>query len=99
VATHWVSKVRLNRVDIDFLSARLEVDELGLMRHWRLHVEGPTQLESLVEALSQGTTLTVAMHTRDGHDYRGEAFVTSTSETRDGARLVAFTGSGPLRSW
>ena len=90
-------KLRHDRTEIGFLSARLLEEESATESNWQLRVEEPASVEGFRDHLTDGSSMSLGMVTRDGVHLRGEAYVSSISDGMDAARMVALAGTGPLR--
>jgi hypothetical protein len=90
-------KIRHDREEIGFLSARIDVEEAGREPFWHLRVEAPGNTEDFRDHLSDGSSMALGMITRDGVHLRGEAYVSSISDGADAATVVVLAGAGPLR--
>ncbi len=96
MTTHRLMRLRHNRDNLGFLSASLMVDDPHANRHWLLRLESPSTLDLFRDCLGTGSALSLNMITRDGEIYRGEACVSSVSDSIDGPTLVSLAGVGPL---
>ncbi len=90
-------KLRHDRTEIGFLSARLVEEESGRESNWQLRVEEPASVEDFRDHLMDGSSMSLGMITRDGAHLRGEAYVSSVSDGMDAATMVVLAGAGPLR--
>jgi len=90
-------KIRHDRAEIGFLSARIDEEEAGREPFWHLRVEAPASTEDFRDHLSDGSSMALGMITRDGVHLRGEAYVSSISDGVDVATVVVLAGAGPLR--
>ena len=90
-------KLRHDRTEIGFLSARLVEEESARESSWQLRVEEPASVEDFRNHLTDGSSMSLGMVTRDGVHLRGEAYVSSISDGMDAATLVVLAGAGPLR--
>jgi hypothetical protein len=96
-----VSSGRLLRIkhdhrDIGFLSARVVTDD-GYRTAWTLRVVSPADIDEFRTHLADGTCMTLTMVTRGGDHFRGEACVSSVSDSVDTASVVTLAGMGPLQ--
>ncbi len=96
MTTHRLMRLRHNRDNLGFLSASLMVDDPAANRHWLLRLESPSTLDLFRDCLGTGSALSLNMITREGDTYRGEACVSSVSDSIDGPTLVSLAGVGPL---
>ena len=90
-------KLRHDRTEIGFLSARLLEEESATESSWQLRVEEPSSVEGFRDHLTDGSSMSLGMVTRDGVHLRGDAYVSSISDGMDAARMVVLAGTGPLR--
>ena len=89
-------RLKHDRTDMGFLSAQVSEDEPGRHPFWSLRVESPSSTEPFRNHLSDGSSMSFSMITRDGSHLRGEAYVASISEGVDAATVVVLAGAGPL---
>jgi hypothetical protein len=97
MTTHRLLRLRHDREDVGFLSASLMVEDPTANRHWLLRLESPSTLDLFRACLGSGSAMSFSMITRDGLIYRGEACVSSLSDSTDGPTSVALAGVGPLQ--
>ncbi len=90
-------RLRHDRVDMGFLSASLSEEEAGREPFWTLRVESPASMETFRIHLTDGSSMSLSMVTRDGSLLRGEAYVSSISDSLDAATVVTLAGAGPLK--
>ena len=90
-------KLRHDRAEIGFLSARIDEEEAGREPFWHLRIEAPASTEDFRDHLTDGSSLLLGMVTRDGVHLRGEAYVSTISDGADAATVVVLAGAGPLR--
>ena len=90
-------RLKHDRVDMGFLSASLSEEEAGREPFWTLRVESPASMEAFRIHLTDGSSMSLSMVTRDGSLLRGEAYVSSISDGLDAATVVTLAGAGPLR--
>jgi hypothetical protein len=98
MTTHRLLRLRHDREQVGFLSASLLVDDPSANRHWLLRLESPSTLDLFRSFLGSGGPMSFSMITRDGHIFRGEACVSSLSDSADGPTSVALAGVGPLHA-
>jgi hypothetical protein len=91
-------KLKHDRTDMGFLNASLAEEEMGREPYWTLRVESPASAEEFRVHLSDGSSMTLSMITRDGMHLRGEAYVSNISDGVDTATVVVLAGTGPLRA-
>jgi hypothetical protein len=96
VGTGRLLKIKHDRRDIGFLSARV-VDDQWCEDAWQLHVESPADIDEFRFHLEHGSSMDLTMITRDGDLLRGEACVASVSMGGNAATVVKLSGMGPLR--
>jgi hypothetical protein len=96
MTTHKLLRLRHDRENVGFLSASLMVEDPTANRHWLLRLESPSTLDLFRSFLGSGSAMSFSMITRDGELYRGEACVSSLSDSTDGPTSVALAGVGPL---
>jgi hypothetical protein len=89
-------RLRHDGVDMGFLSASLSEDS-GPEPFWMLRVESPGSMEDFRIHLTDGSSMSLSMVTRDGSLLRGEAYVSSISDSLDAATVVTLAGAGPLK--
>jgi len=89
-------KIKHDHRDIGFLSARISNDS-GYKEAWCLHVESPADVDEFLSHLAEGSSMALAMVTREGDQLRGEACVASVSDCLDAATIVTLSGMGPLQ--
>jgi hypothetical protein len=89
-------RLKHDRADVGFLSASISEEEMGREPFWTLRVESPASTEQFRVHLSDGSSMTLSMITRDGSQLRGEAYVSSISDGVDTATVVVLAGTGPL---
>ncbi len=89
-------RLRHNRRDIGFLSARIVKDD-GEETPWSLNVHSPSDPGEFRDHLLEGSCMSLTMITREGDHLRGEACVASVSTGCDTATMVTLSGMGPLR--
>jgi hypothetical protein len=94
--THRLLKLRHDRQDLGFLSARVVEDD-GRDSPWSLAVLSPSDVGRFRDHLIEGSSMSLTMITHEGDHLRGEACVASVSVGGDTATLVALSGMGPLR--
>jgi hypothetical protein len=90
-------KLRHDRAEIGFLSARIDEEEAGREPFWHLRVEAPASADDFRDHLTDGSSMALGMVTRDGVHLRGEAYVSNISDGTDAATVVVLAGAGPLR--
>jgi hypothetical protein len=90
-------RLKHDRSEMGFLSAQICEEELGREPYWMLRVESPASTEEFRVHLTDGSSMTLSMITRDGSLLRGEAYVSSISDCVDAATVVTLAGTGPLR--
>ena len=73
------------------------LEEGGRDPFWTLRVESPARTEDFRTHLTDGSSMSLNMTTRDGVHLRGEAYVSSISGGDDVATVVVLAGAGPLR--
>jgi hypothetical protein len=89
-------RLKHDRVDVGFLSAAISQEEMGREPFWTLRVESPASTEQFRVHLTDGSSMSLSMVTRDGSQLRGEAYVSSISDSVDAATVVVLAGTGPL---
>jgi uncharacterized membrane protein len=89
-------RLKHDRADVGFLSASISQEEMGREPFWTLRVESPASTEQFRMHLSDGSSMSLSMVTRDGSQLRGEAYVSSISDSVDAATVVVLAGTGPL---
>jgi len=99
MTTHRLLRLQHDRENVGFLSASLMVEDPTANRHWLLRLESPSTLELFRDFLGSGGSMSISMITREGHVFRGEACVSSLSDTSDGPTSVALAGVGPLHGF
>jgi hypothetical protein len=90
-------RLKHNRNDVGFLAASVNEEEAGHEPFWTLRVESPASTEEFRIHLTDGSSMSLSMVTRDGSQLRGEAYVSSISDGFDSATVVALAGTGPLK--
>jgi hypothetical protein len=90
-------KLQHERREIGFLSARVTEEESSREQSWTLRVESPASAEDFREHLTDGSSMSLVMVTRDGERLSGEAYIATISDGTDTATVVVLTGAGPLR--
>jgi hypothetical protein len=90
-------RLKHDRIDMGFLSASVSEDEVGREPYWQLRVESPASTEAFRIHLTDGSIMSLSMITRDGSQLRGEAYVSSISDSMDAATVVVLAGTGPLK--
>lgn len=88
-------RLKHDRRDLPFLSARVLRDE-SAREAWSLRVEAPVDLDEFRDHLVRGSTMSLTMVTRDGDHLRGEAAVSTVSDSYETASIVLLAGLGPL---
>ena len=68
-----------------------------MSRPGRMRVESPASTDEFRTRLTDGSSMSLSMVTRDGAQLRGEAYVSSISDCVDAATVVVLAGAGPLR--
>ena len=96
VGSRRLLKIKHDRRDIGFLSARVLTDDAYAVA-WGLRVESPADLEEFRGHLAEGSSMGLTLFTREGDQLRGEACVASVSDCVDAATVVTLAGMGPLR--
>jgi hypothetical protein len=86
-----------DRVDMGFLSACVSEEEMGREPWWTLRVESPASIEEFRLHLSDGSSMSLNMVTRDGARMNGEAYVSNISDGTECASVVLLAGTGPLK--
>ena len=89
-------KIQHDHQTIGFLSARIVLDE-AYKAAWSLRVESPSDVDEFRGHLTEGSSMALAMVTREGDHLRGEACVASVSDGMYAATVVVLSGMGPLR--
>jgi hypothetical protein len=90
-------KLKHDRSEMGFLSASVSEEDMGREPYWTLRVESPASTEEFRLHLTGGSSMSLSMITRDGAHLRGEAYVSTISDSRDTATIVTLAGTGPLR--
>ena len=90
-------KLKHDRSEMGFLSACISEEEMGREPYWTLRVESPASTEEFRIHLTDGSSMSLSMVTRDGSHLRGEAYVSTISDSHDTATIVTLAGTGPLR--
>jgi hypothetical protein len=90
-------KLRHDRAEIGFLSARIDEEESGREPYWHLRVEAPGSSADFRDHLTDGSSMSLTMITREGVHLTGEAYVSSISDGMESATIVVLAGAGPLR--
>jgi hypothetical protein len=90
-------RLKHHRDELGFLSALLVGEDNGREPFWSLRVESPADTDDYRVHLTDGSSMSLSMVTRDGVHLRGEAYVSSISEGTDAATVVVLAGAGPLR--
>jgi hypothetical protein len=89
-------KLKHDRRDLSFLSARV-LGEDEAQTCWLLRVESPSDVDEFRTHLATGASMAFSMVTRDGEQFRGEASVSTVSDSFDAATVVTLSGMGPLQ--
>jgi len=97
MASKRLLKLKLDRVEVGFMSACVNEDDATSETYWMMRVESPASTEDFRTHLVDGSSLSLNMVTRDGAQLRGEAYVSSISDCIDAATVVVLAGAGPLR--
>jgi hypothetical protein len=90
-------KLKHDRSEMGFLSAFVSEEEMGHEPYWTLRVESPASNEEFRIHLTDGSSMSLSMITRDGLHLRGEAYVSTISDGHETATIVTLAGTGPLR--
>ena len=90
-------RLQHERRDIGFLGARVTEEESSRNPSWALRIESPANAEEFRDHLTDGSSMSLVMVTRDGERLSGEAYVATISDGMDTATVVVLTGAGPLR--
>ena len=90
-------RLKHDQVPVGFLSASIVEEGSGRESHWTLRVESPASTQAFRIHLTDGSSMSLSMVTRDGSQLRGEAYVASISDGIDAATVVTLAGSGPLK--
>jgi hypothetical protein len=90
-------KLKHDRSEMGFLNAAISEEEMGREPYWSLRVESPASTEEFRVHLTDGSSMTLNMLTRDGTHLRGDAYVSSISDGTEAATVVVLAGTGPLR--
>lgn len=96
MSTRRLLRLKHDKRDLGFLSARVLCDD-GACGDWLLRVESPAELEEFQDRLASGVSMSLTMVTGDGRHLRGEAAVSTVSDSRESATVVVLAGLGPLR--
>jgi hypothetical protein len=97
VSSGRLLKIKHDHRDIGFLSARVVTDE-WCKTAWTLRVESPADIDEFRTHLADGACMTLTMVSRGGDHFRGEACVSSVSDSVDTVSVVTLAGMGPLQS-
>ena len=89
-------RLRHDRTELGFLSAQISQEESSREPFWSLRVESPASTEDFRIHLTDGSSISLTMVTRDGVHLRGEAYVSSISDGTETATVVVLAGAGPL---
>jgi len=89
-------RLKHERIDLGFLAASVSEEEMGREPHWTLRVESPASTEAFSTHLGDGSSMSLSMITREGTQLRGEAYVSSISDSLDAATVIVLAGTGPL---
>jgi hypothetical protein len=89
-------KLKHDRSEMGFLAAAISEEEMGREPFWTLRVESPASTEDFRVHLTDGSSMSLSMITRDGSHLRGEAYVSNISDGADTATVVTLAGTGPL---
>jgi hypothetical protein len=95
--TKRLLRLKHDRTDVGFLSASVAEEEMGREPFWTLHISSPASTEEFRVHLTDGSSMTLSMITRDGVQLRGEAYVANISDGADAPTMVMLAGTGPLR--
>ncbi len=90
-------RLKHERAEIGFHSARVVEEEGGREPYWHLRVESPASVDDFRTHLTDGSSMLLTMVTREGAHLRGEAYVSSISDGTEIATMVVLAGAGPLR--
>jgi len=97
MASRRLLRLKYERNELGFLSASLSEEATGGETSWMLRVVSPSSTEEFRVHLSGGSSMALSMVTRDGAQFRGDAYVSSISDGVDVATVVVLAGAGPLQ--
>ncbi len=90
-------KLKHDRSEMGFLTASISEEEMGREPYWTLRVTSPASTDEFRIHLTDGSSMSLTMITRDGSHLRGEAYVSTISDNHETATVVTLAGTGPLR--
>jgi len=97
MARRRLLRIKHDRRDLGFFATGV-LEEDGRVGSWQLRLESPAEVEVFRDHLASGSSMSLTMVTRDGDHLRGEAAVSTVSDSFESATVVTLAGLGPLRA-